>query len=91
MPDPLSVSPRGLQNGAAVLDQLAAKLASGTAPAVTGEEECSAAAGGVSAAVAAFAKALGDRVGGRGQQLGVAAGLYTTTDDDAAGGIAGSL
>jgi hypothetical protein len=39
----------------------------------------------------AFGKALGGRVGGRGQKLRVSAGLYTTTDDDAAGGIAGSL
>jgi hypothetical protein len=91
MPDPLSVRPTGLAAGAVVLDQLAAELGSWAAPAVTGEEECSAAAARVSSAVAAFGKALAGRVGGRGQKLRVAAGLYTTTDDDAASGIAGSV
>lgn len=89
MPDPLRVTPNGLLAASASLNELATQLSGGDAdvPAGGGVLGVGGAATGVVTAAAAFDTAYGGQLGNHSQALRVAAGVYITTDHDAAGDI----
>lgn len=87
MPDPLSVSPDGLNAASAALNENADNLGTAAIPSPTGGKASSAGAAAVAAAIAAFSQAYAGRLTDHGQSAGTAAGSYTTIDGDAAADI----
>lgn len=87
MPDPLSVSADGLRLASAALAEDASQLTVDSASAPAGTKPSSVGAASFSASIAAFSRAYAALLADHGQSTALAAGSYTTVDDDGAADI----
>ena len=87
MPNPLSVSPDGLNAAWAVLNENAGQLGTARMGSPAGNKASSAGAAAVTSAIAAFNLSYARRLTDHGQSARTAAGNYATVDNDGAADI----
>lgn len=87
VPDPLSVSPDGLNSASAALSENAGQLGAVTISSPTGNKASSAGAAAVAVAITTFSRAYADHLTDRARSAGAAAGSYATIDGHEAANI----